>query len=155
VLDCTPITLESGSEDETRALGARLGRLLARGDIVLLSGPLGSGKTRFAQGIAAALGVSGRVASPTFVLINEYRGTMPLFHADLYRLEAVDVTDLALDELAASGVLVVEWPERANDWTDAAVRVEFEPGPADEARSIELSASNERGSEIIAEMTAA
>ena len=105
------ITTTSGAR--TRALGRRLARLLRPGDVVLLQGPLGAGKTTFAQGVGAGLGVEGPVRSPTFVLLSQHEGTTPLYHAELYRLEAIeDVAELALAEQAAAGVLLVEWPER-------------------------------------------
>ena len=106
-----PIT--SRGPGETRRLGARLGRLLHPGDVVLLSGELGAGKTVFVQGIARGLGFEGSVSSKSFVLLGEYPGRITLYHADLYRLEAPEqAIDLALDEVSAGGVLVVEWPER-------------------------------------------
>jgi len=112
----------TASAARTRALGRRLARLLRPGDVVLLQGPLGAGKTTFVQGVGSGLGVEGGVASPTFVLLA--RHDLPadgdaadrprsLYHADLYRLtEAEEVRELALAEQAADGVLLVEWPER-------------------------------------------
>jgi len=99
----------------TRKLGERIGRLLRAGDVVLLSGELGAGKTVLAQGIGRGLGVTDPIKSSSFVIMNEYEGaSLRLFHADLYRLEdSEQVAELALDELAERGVLVVEWPERA------------------------------------------
>ncbi|MDA0814950.1 MAG: tRNA (adenosine(37)-N6)-threonylcarbamoyltransferase complex ATPase subunit type 1 TsaE [Chloroflexi bacterium] len=100
---------------QTRALGRRLARLLGAGDIVLLQGPLGAGKTALAQGIGQGLKLATRVSSPTFVLLakHETEGVTPLYHADLYRLTDVDeVADLALDAQAADGILLIEWPER-------------------------------------------
>ena len=99
----------------TRRLGERIGRLLRAGDVVLLSGELGAGKTVLAQGIGRGLGVTDPIKSSSFVIMNEYDGaTLRLYHADLYRLEDPEqVAELALDELAEKGVLVVEWPERA------------------------------------------
>ncbi len=81
------LVIKSGSPAETRRLGARLGRLLRPGDVVLLSGELGSGKTCLVQGIARGLGVTGPVTSKSFVLLGEYEGRLRLYHADLYRLE--------------------------------------------------------------------
>ncbi len=100
---------------QTRSLGERIGRMLCAGDVVLLSGELGAGKTVLAQGIAKGLGVTDPVKSSSFVIMNEYDGAaLRLFHADLYRLEdPQQVAELALDELASNGVLVVEWPEQA------------------------------------------
>ncbi|HEU4758606.1 MAG TPA: tRNA (adenosine(37)-N6)-threonylcarbamoyltransferase complex ATPase subunit type 1 TsaE [Dehalococcoidia bacterium] len=108
------LTLTSRGPGETRRLGARLGRRLRPGDVVLLSGELGAGKTVFVQGIAQGLGYEGAVSSKSFVLLGEYPGRLKLYHADLYRLEAPEqAEELALDEVCADGALVVEWPERA------------------------------------------
>jgi len=108
------LTLESRTPAETKGIGARLGRLLEAGDVVLLQGDLGSGKTVLAQGIGQGLKVREPVKSSSFVLVNEYHGRLTMHHADLYRLDDPgEVADLALEEIAAPGVLVVEWPERA------------------------------------------
>jgi tRNA threonylcarbamoyladenosine biosynthesis protein TsaE len=110
-----PIALHTATPGATRKLGERIGRLLRAGDVVLLSGELGAGKTVLAQGIGRGLGVTDPIKSSSFVIMNEYDGaTLRLYHADLYRLEDPEqVAELALEELAAKGVLVVEWPERA------------------------------------------
>jgi tRNA threonylcarbamoyladenosine biosynthesis protein TsaE len=103
------------SEPETLALAERLGRSLRGGEVVLLSGELGCGKTVFVRGLARGLGVDPElVSSPTFVLLTAYPGRLRLHHADLYRLDAVDVDlELELAELpGADGVLAVEWAER-------------------------------------------
>ncbi len=109
------LTVHAATPGATRKLGERIGRLLRAGDIVLLSGELGAGKTVLAQGIGRGLGVTDPIKSSSFVIMNEYDGaSLRLFHADLYRLEDPEqVAELALDELASKGVLVVEWPERA------------------------------------------
>jgi tRNA threonylcarbamoyladenosine biosynthesis protein TsaE len=109
------VTRRTQTPSETRRLGERIGRLLRAGDVVLLSGELGAGKTVLAQGIGRGLGVKDPIKSSSFVIMNEYEGReLRLFHADLYRLEDPEqVAELALDELASRGVLVVEWPERA------------------------------------------
>lgn len=105
--------IETSGPEETRALGEKLGRAAEAGDVVLLSGELGAGKTVFVQGIAKGLGFEGPVSSKSFVLMGEYHGRLTLYHADLYRLDSPeDVEDLALMEISAHGVLVVEWPER-------------------------------------------
>ena len=111
----TATTLHTRTPSETRRLGERIGRRLQAGDVVLLSGELGAGKTVLAQGIARGMGVTDPVKSSSFVIMNEYDGaSLRLYHADLYRLEdPAQVAELALDELASRGVLVVEWPERA------------------------------------------
>ena len=110
------VTITSSSAARTRALGRRLAKLLRPGDVVLLQGPLGAGKTTLAQGIGAGLGVDGPVNSPSFVLLAHHEGERELYHADLYRLTAPEqVEELALAEQAAGGVLLVEWPERGLD----------------------------------------
>ena len=101
---------------QTRALGRRLARFLRPGDVVLLQGPLGAGKTALAQGIGAGLKVESTVSSPTFVLCVLHEGVTKMYHADLYRLtDSYEVEDLHLDDQARDGVLLVEWPERGLD----------------------------------------
>ena len=92
----------------------RFASRLEPGDVLLIEGPLGAGKTAFVRGIAQGLGLSGdEVSSPTFTLIQEYDGgRLKLFHADLYRLTPVEAADLGLDETGDGGVLAVEWPDR-------------------------------------------
>jgi tRNA threonylcarbamoyladenosine biosynthesis protein TsaE len=102
--------------DDTRAFGRRLAAVLRPGDLVLLTGPLGAGKTALAQGIGAGLGVRGDITSPTFVIARVHRGEVPMVHADAYRLgDAADpraeIDDLDLDASAEDAVTVVEWGE--------------------------------------------
>jgi tRNA threonylcarbamoyladenosine biosynthesis protein TsaE len=101
--------------EQMRAIGRRLGEVCTAGDVIGLLGPLGAGKTCLAQGIAAGLGVPGdvAVASPTFSIVHEYRGRLPMYHMDFYRLEGADFEEAGLEEyLDGSGVVVVEWAER-------------------------------------------
>ena len=108
------IVRDSRGPAETRRLGERLARLLRPGDVVLLQGELGAGKTCFAQGICRGLRVREPVKSSSFVLVNEYHGRLHVYHADLFRLEdPAEVADLALEETARDGLLLVEWPDRA------------------------------------------
>jgi tRNA threonylcarbamoyladenosine biosynthesis protein TsaE len=102
----------SGSVAETEALGADLASHLEAGDVVALSGPLGAGKTRFVAGIARGLQCKARVRSPSFTLVNEYRGRLLLVHLDLYRLDTPAAEELGIEEQAERGVLVVEWGEK-------------------------------------------
>ncbi len=109
------LTVRTGGADETRAVGEALGRLLVAGDVVLVQGELGAGKTTFIQGLARGTGSDELAHSPSFILVNEYRGRVKLYHADLYRLTHPEEA-LALDLLGSTvdGVLAVEWPERGN-----------------------------------------
>ena len=105
----------SHSPAETEALGEKFGRAAAPGQIIALSGDLGAGKTQFVRGLARGLGISGRVHSPTFTLVNEYGGgRLKLFHLDLYRLETpAQILSAGIDEfLQPDGVTVMEWAER-------------------------------------------
>lgn len=112
----TLLTLESSSEERTASLGEAFGRLLESGDVVALWGELGAGKTFLAGSIARGLGVppSVPITSPTFTLINEYEGRIPLFHLDLYRIGDPDEMETLpwRDVLYGHGVALVEWPER-------------------------------------------
>ena len=102
----------SASPGETVALGRRLGAACAAGDVFLLDGPFGAGKTHLVQGLAAGLGVAEVVTSPSFILANEYQGRLPLYHLDLFRLERLDAVTLqTLEEyFYGDGVCAVEWP---------------------------------------------
>jgi tRNA threonylcarbamoyladenosine biosynthesis protein TsaE len=112
------MTIRSRSEEETHAVGMRLGRQVRRGDLIGLRGELGSGKTCLVRGLAEGLGVSAhKVRSPTFTLVNEYSGgRLPLYHIDLYRLVPSAVDRVALrDYLYGDGLCVVEWFERLGE----------------------------------------
>ena len=106
--------VSEGPED-TRRLGKKLGELSQAGDVFLLVGSLGAGKTCFAQGVAWGLDIEGYATSPSFVLVNQYRGRLPLYHIDLYRLDSIEeVVEVGLDDyLGGGGVCVVEWAEKA------------------------------------------
>lgn len=108
------IELRSASVEQTRRLGRALGALLRPGDVILLEGELGAGKTALTQGIGDGLGVRAVINSPTFTILKEYRGRLPLYHFDLYRIESPDeVYTLGFEEyFAGDGVCVVEWAER-------------------------------------------
>ena len=108
------------SEEETESAGEQLAASLGPGDVVLLFGDLGAGKTAFVRGLARGLGASGEdVSSPTFTIIQEYPGRVTLYHVDLYRLEPVEVDDLGLDDLVSGeGVVAIEWADRWNGRPD-------------------------------------
>lgn len=108
------IQIRCATAADTRAVGRRLASLLRAGDVVLLAGDLGAGKTVFAGGIGEGLGLDDPVVSPTFVLARRYRGLMPMVHVDLYRVgSSSEVDDLDLDTEASDAVLVVEWGQAA------------------------------------------
>jgi tRNA threonylcarbamoyladenosine biosynthesis protein TsaE len=109
------VTCTTHSEEETAAVARELAAQLMPGDVLLLSGTLGAGKTAFVRGLASGLGIDPHeVSSPTFTLMHEYRGgRLRLYHVDLYRLERTATDELGLEEMGASdGVLAIEWPER-------------------------------------------
>ena len=109
------LTLVSGSAGRTKEIGRRLGELIWQGGYICLYGELGAGKTTFVQGLAEGLGVKDAyVTSPSFALVNEYRGRLALYHIDLYRLSGPpELEDTGFSEYPGDGVAAVEWPERA------------------------------------------
>ena len=135
--------LTTTSPEETEAAGARLGATLKSGDVVALTGELGAGKTVFVQGLARALGVATGATSPTFVLVNEYRGRLPVHHVDAYRTTSLaELMDLGIEEMMdGDGVTVIEWAERLEPLLPArAVRVRI-AGVGDEPRTIVIERS--------------
>lgn len=117
------------SEEDTQAVARELAATLKAGDVVLLSGNLGAGKTAFVRGLAAGLGIDpDDVFSPTFTLVHEYRGgRLTLYHADLYRLETTGAADLGLEEMGVDdGVLAIEWPDRLTHALPGAIPVTIE-----------------------------
>ena len=119
----------TASEDETQAVARELAATLRAGDVLLLSGDLGAGKTTFVRGLAEGLGIDpAEVSSPTFTLVHEYRGNgLTLYHADLYRLESAATDDLGLEEIGLrDGVLAIEWPDRLSHQLPGARVVRFE-----------------------------
>ena len=131
------LTLTTHSEDETAAAARSLAATLGPGDVVLLYGDLGAGKTAFTRGLAEGLGARGAdVSSPTFTLVHEYRGgRVPLVHVDLYRLDNPrEIDDLGLEEIAAGGVLAVEWADKFPQRPPNAIIVRIEQGEDDTRR---------------------
>ena len=146
------------SAEAMETLGERLGRVLAPGDWVALCGPLGAGKTTLVRGMARGLGARGRVASPTFTLVHAYRGRIPLFHLDLYRLDGeeslVDVADP--DELGAAGAVAVEWADRAAGWIAPDALWLFLGGPGDgPGRRVVAEARGPRARRLLAALAGA
>jgi len=133
-------TIISGSPEETQAAGERLAQTLTPGDVVGLTGDLGAGKTCFIQGLARGLGIKGHATSPTFVLINEYRGRLPVRHVDAYRTESLaQLLDLGLPELFDEpGITVIEWADKVEPLLPPrTVRVHI-AGVGDEPREITI-----------------
>jgi tRNA threonylcarbamoyladenosine biosynthesis protein TsaE len=146
----TAAALHTASAEETERLGEGLAPSLRAGDVVVLSGPLGAGKTRFVAGLARGLAAAARVRSPTFTLVNEYPGRVPLVHLDLYRVEPVEVEALGLDEYLEDGALVVEWGEKLPAGRRAdALTLAFAIVGRDE-RAISAVGAGERGDALLA-----
>jgi tRNA threonylcarbamoyladenosine biosynthesis protein TsaE len=139
-------SVRTASVEETVALGERLGRAAAPGDLLCLWGDLGAGKTQLVKGVARGLGIGDTVNSPTFILMNEYAGRLPLFHVDLYRLaDAADaLAGGVIDDRQIDGVTVVEWPDRMGDILPVGrldVRID---GSGDEVREIDVITADPR-----------
>jgi len=149
----TTLTLETHREEQTVALGHRLGQLSQAGDLYLLSGELGAGKTCLVRGIAAGLGVSGHAFSPSFVLMRQYPGRLPLYHMDFYRLERLaEIADLGLDDyLYGDGVCAIEWAERASGLLpEEHLWFSLHYVPSDEqARTIQITAAGKRNEQLL------
>ena len=111
------LTFKTSSAEETIELGKKIGKLLKKGDIIAMQGTLAAGKTTITKGIAQALGITETITSPTFCLISEYQGTMPLYHMDVYRLDGTeDFINLGTDDmLYGDGVSIIEWSEKIMD----------------------------------------
>ncbi len=132
----------TNSEEETQRLGEQLAQRLTPGAVIAFTGDLGAGKTAFTRGLARGLGISDRVTSPTFTIVNEYEGgRLPLFHFDMYRLGSSDeLYDIGWEDyLARGGVCAVEWSENIDDaLEEGAIRVEIRRGAQEGQRVIEI-----------------
>jgi tRNA threonylcarbamoyladenosine biosynthesis protein TsaE len=132
--------IDLATADDTRAFGRRLASILRAGDLVVLNGPLGAGKTALVQGIGAGLGVQGKVVSPTFVIARVHRGPIPLVHVDAYRLGSLDeVDDLDLDVATDDAVTVVEWGTgKVEQLAESRLEIEIERAAESEQRFVRL-----------------
>jgi tRNA threonylcarbamoyladenosine biosynthesis protein TsaE len=131
------MTYTTHSEEETQQVAREIASRLQAGDVLLLSGNLGAGKTTFVRGLAEGLGIDpGEVSSPTFTIVHEYRGgRLTLYHADLYRLERTATEDVGLEEMGVKdGVLAIEWPDRLLHRLPGAIVVEIQLGDGDTRR---------------------
>lgn len=142
------ITIHTETADETRQVGKTIGEAAARGDVYLLTGPLGAGKTCLTQGIAWGLGVKERPRSPTFVLLTRYRGRLTIHHADLFRIEGTtDALSLGLEDcLNDEDVCIVEWADRAPElFVEPALRIAMDHHPDQhDTRTITLRTDHSR-----------
>ena len=119
--------IQTSSEEATSEAGRRFAADLRVGDVVLIDGPLGAGKTAFVRGMAEGLGADpAEVSSPTFTILQQYQGTPMLYHADLYRLTPAEAADLGLEETGLDGVLAVEWPDRWEGRPRSAIQIVIE-----------------------------
>jgi tRNA threonylcarbamoyladenosine biosynthesis protein TsaE len=141
------ISLRTSDADATRAIGRAIAMLVRPGDVMLLAGELGTGKTVLTQGLAEGLEVRELVTSPTFTLVRRYEARVPLYHLDVYRLDRVgELADLGIDELLdAGGVVVVEWGDVvAAEMPADRLEVRFAFGDGDDDRTIEMTATGTR-----------
>lgn len=135
------MTYLTNGPEETEALGERLARRLEAGAVVAYTGDLGAGKTAFTRGLARGLGIEDAVTSPTYTIVNEYPGKIPLFHFDMYRLSSSeDLFDIGWEDyLARGGVIAVEWSERVEDVLEDALKVVIHRDPeCDDGRCITI-----------------
>lgn len=151
------LNLVTESPEETQRLGNRLGKLAQVGDVFLLVGGLGTGKTCLTQGIAWGLDIEGYATSPSFVVVNQYQGRLPLYHIDLYRLDRLEeVIELGLDDyLYGRGVCVVEWAEKALDMLPKEHLLVEMSYLSDTSRNLVLKPVGERYVELLSQLNTA
>lgn len=144
------LMVESHSEAETIMIGRAIGEALRRGDVVLLMGELGAGKTQMVRGMAVGIESEVPARSPTFVLINEYSGRIKLSHCDLYRIAGPnEVEELALEERLTDGALAIEWPERAEgNFPHDALLIQIDFGEGDDDRTILMTPGGDRAAHL-------
>ncbi|MEZ6045297.1 MAG: tRNA (adenosine(37)-N6)-threonylcarbamoyltransferase complex ATPase subunit type 1 TsaE [Planctomycetaceae bacterium] len=149
------LTIITNSEQETQQLGADLGKCLIAGTVISLNGNLGAGKTRFVQGVASALGVNQEeVTSPTFTLIQEYSGTIPLYHFDTYRLRDEDEFEElgACEILERDAISLLEWGDRMKSYfPESTLRIEIKL-LSESSRQFEFSSASEKCIEILEQL---
>lgn len=150
-------TLRTNSAEETMKIGMKLGSLLKAGDIVCLSGGLGTGKTAFTQGLARGLSIEDHITSPTFTIVNEYSGRLPLYHFDVYRIsDPEEMFEIGFEEyLYGDGAVVIEWAELVKELLPEeyiGVTISREPAAGPDARVIGISFSGLRYEKYEAEL---
>jgi len=145
----------SENPDETQSIGNTIGLLSIPGDLILMTGELGAGKTCFTQGLLNGLGSVDYVRSPTFVLVMEYKGRIPLYHADLYRIsEITELESIGMEEyLNSDGICVVEWADRFNSifqLDHLAIKIDWDKaGPSSNTRRINLTSKGSRHAKLL------
>ena len=135
------LSFTTKSAEESEAIGQKIGRALQQGDILAMRGPLAAGKTTLTKGIARSLGIRDEITSPTFCLISEYAGKMPLYHMDVYRLDgAEDFLNLGTDDmLYGEGVCIIEWSEKImSELPDTAIEIDIDVND-DGTRTVRIS----------------
>lgn len=156
----TILTLATANAEATQALGQHIGEALQVGDVILLGGTLGAGKTTLTQGIAWGAGVTEYAHSPTFVLVHEYAGRIPIYHLDLYRFEGAasvddlaEVEDLGIDEMIETGACIVEWAERASAvFPGDFLEITLVEGESPDQRTLTLAPTGARADAIVAHL---
>jgi tRNA threonylcarbamoyladenosine biosynthesis protein TsaE len=157
VAETASLSITAASAADTQAIAERLGGLLAAGDVLALIGPLGAGKTTFVQGLARGVGVppDRHVASPTFALVNEHPGRVPLVHADLYRIEdARELQELGLTDAFDRAAVVIEWLDRFPDAAPAerlTITIAFVPGT--DTRTLTFTSTGARAEALVAALS--
>ena len=138
------------SEQETERLGERLGTRLSTGTVIAYDGDLGAGKTAFTRGLARGLGITDRVTSPTYTIVNEYEGRIPLFHFDMYRLSSSEeLFDIGWEDyLERGGILAVEWSERVSDALEDALHIRIAKDPEQESGRVITIEGGERYADL-------
>ena len=147
--------IELKNLEDTKSFGEKLGKVLKKGDIISLNGELGAGKTTLTKSIGVGLGVDEYITSPTFSLINEYRGRIPVYHFDVYRLENIDeIDDLGFDEyFYGDGVCIIEWADKIKEFLPKEnIVLDIEKGPDADKRIVALSGRGDSYKEILREM---
>jgi tRNA threonylcarbamoyladenosine biosynthesis protein TsaE len=146
-------TFDSRSPEETQAIGERLGAELRPGTVVACVGELGAGKTCFVQGLVRGLGVTSGATSPTFVLVNQYRGRLPVYHLDAYRTDSLtELLDLGVEEMFhGDGVALVEWADRLRPLLPASTVTVTITGLGDEPRQIVIERPTPRPPEAVSD----
>lgn len=149
------MSFKTKSSIETEKIGFKLGNLLKRGSIVLISGELGVGKTVLTKGIAKGMGIDDYVTSPTFMIVNEHLGDIPLYHFDVYRIDDyTELYDIGYEEyFYGDGVCVIEWPEKIKPLIPKEnIFIRMNMGDTFDERTIEIVSNGEKYDEVVKEM---